>query len=129
MSDWEKYGRCPKCQQTMHDEFMCACGYDKRNVVLDQIGKDLQTAVDNLRGKDQMDTTLNRVKIRWKRMDSRIFIVQFWITSNARIYMKLGWEFTGLIMMDQHALDALERKAKVGDPESVDDGWMETVLV
>ena len=42
MGDWEKYGTCPKCHRTMHDEVICACGYDRRNVVLDSIGDDLK---------------------------------------------------------------------------------------
>lgn len=45
MSDWEKYGTCPKCHRTMHDPQICGqCG-DIRNFVLDSIGHDLKRAM------------------------------------------------------------------------------------
>lgn len=41
MTDWEKYGTCPRCHRTMSDPVLCIkCG-DIRNFVLDQIGEDL----------------------------------------------------------------------------------------
>lgn len=45
MSDWEKYGTCPKCHRTMHDPVLCGqCG-DIRNFVMDSTGQNLQRAM------------------------------------------------------------------------------------
>jgi len=52
MSDWEKYGTCPKCHQTMRDPYLCACGYDRRNVVVDFVGDELIKGIERLKQQE-----------------------------------------------------------------------------